>query len=153
MQATLRNDLIKLAYDNKEYRALLLPLISVKTAGETTLTERAIRLAYANPELRKIVLPVIKLALDPSYGQAEQPSEKALSHREKQQERRDEANAMQAAIGMKQKLLDHFGEDYRVKWKVEGSRGEDISISTLIGYATDKDNPNRKEAPGRFSKT
>ena len=47
---------------------------------------------------------------------------------------------------MKQKLLDHFGEDYRVKWKVEGSRGEDISISTLIGYTTDKDNPNRKEA-------
>lgn len=147
MQATLRNDLIKIAYDNREYRALLLPLFSGKTAGEATITERAIRLAYANPELRKIVLPVIKkIALDPSYGQGKKPSDKAMAHREKQQERRDESNAMQAAIGMKQKLLDHFGEDFRVKWKVEGSRGEDISISTLIGYATDKDNPNKKEA-------
>ena len=138
MQATLRNDLIKLAYDNREYRALLLPLFSGKTAGETTLTERAIRLAYANPELRKVVLPVIKVALDPEYGRGKKPSDKALAHRKKQQEIRDTTNSINAVLGMKQRLIEHYGENHRVKWNHESSRGDDISLSTLIGYATDK---------------
>lgn len=146
MEATLRNNLIHIAHENRQFRALLLPVLSGKTAGETTLTERAIRLAYANPELRKIVLPAIKVALDPSYGQGKKPSDKAKSHREKQQGRRDEANAVKAAIGMKEKLLEHYGEDFRVSWGAEGSRGDDISITTLIGYASDKDNQHKQEA-------
>jgi hypothetical protein len=136
MEATLRSNLIHVAHENRQFRALLLPVLSGKTAGESTLTERVIRLAYANPELRKIVLPSIKVALDPSYGQAKKPSDKAKSHRKKQQKRRDDSNSINAVLDMKEKLIEHYGKSYRVKWDHESSRGDDIALSTLIGYAT-----------------
>ena len=146
MEATLRSNLIHIAHENRQFRALLLPVLSGKTAGESTLVERAIRLAHANPELRKIVLPSIKVALDPSYGQAKKPSAKAQKTKKRMQDIRDDANASKAAIDMKEKLLEHYGEDFRVAWGAEGSRGDDISITTLIGYASDKDNQHKEEA-------
>lgn len=67
---SLRGELIKVAYDNTEARALILPVLSSKVASTQSLKARAIRLAYQYPEIRGLVLPCI------TKEEARRPSKK-----------------------------------------------------------------------------